>query len=299
MKKKISVGTRGSELALTQTIILINEIKKFKPDFDFEIVKIKTQGDKILDKPLNNAGGKGLFVKEIEDKLIEGKIDIAVHSMKDMPFDVPEGLSLKAVLKREDPRDAFISSKGVRFEELRKGAKIGTSSLRRKAQLIDLRPDIEIVEIRGNVGTRLKKMKNENLDGIILAAAGLKRLGMENLITDYFDVDTMVPAACQGILAVETTKVFEEEFKEIYPILLDINTLFEASAERKVMKRFGGNCKIPIGVHAQYTKDAKKDIVNIRIAYKYGDKLFKCKGIGTIDDIDKIAEKLYKSCGGK
>lgn len=297
-KRIIKVGTRASELALTQTIIVVNEMKKHRPDFEFETVKITTQGDKFLDAPLSQIGGKGLFVKEIENALLSGDIHMAVHSMKDIPYEIPEKLKVMAVLKREDPRDAFISIDGAGFMELREGARIGTSSIRREAQLKAIRQDIEVVPLRGNVRTRLRKMEELNLDGIVLAAAGLNRLGLDNMITEYFPVDLIVPAPCQGILAIEISESFEEEFMEIYPDLLDIKTLFEASVERKVMKRFGGNCKVPFGVHAQYIKEGGKDKVNIKVFYKKGEKLLRAEETGTIDDIDKLVNKLMQKFGG-
>lgn len=297
-KKIIRVGTRTSELALTQAIIVINEMKKHRPDFEFETVKITTQGDKFLDAPLSQIGGKGLFVKEIEEALLSGNIDMAVHSMKDIPYEIPEKLKAMAVLKREDPRDAFISIDGVGFTELKNGARIGTSSLRREAQLKAIRPDIEIAPLRGNLRTRLRKMEELKLDGIILAAAGLNRLGLDNMIKEYFPVDLIVPAPCQGILAIEISESFEEEFMEVYPALLNVKTLFEASVERKVMKMFGGNCNVPFGVHAQYINEGGKDNVNIKVFYKKGEKLLRVEETGTIDDIDKLADELIQKLGG-
>ncbi|AIS51536.1 porphobilinogen deaminase HemC [Thermoanaerobacter kivui] len=298
MKKVIRVGTRSSELALKQTEMVINEIKKFRQDFEFEIVRITTQGDKLIDKPVNEIGGKGVFVKEIESALLKGEIDMAVHSMKDMPYEIPEKLKLMAVLKREDPKDVFISRDGTRFMNLKKGAKIGTSSLRRQVQLKALRPDIEIVSIRGNIKTRLKKMEELNLDGIVLAAAGLHRLGFENVITEYFPPDVVVPAPCQGILAVEIAENFEDIFQEFYSHIVDVKTLFEASVERKLLKTFGLDCRQPFGAYAQYGKENDGEKINIKIAYQKENKLLKGEVTGLIDETDKMIEKLIKEFGG-
>ncbi|TCW35424.1 hydroxymethylbilane synthase [Thermohydrogenium kirishiense] len=295
--KKIRVGTRSSELALTQTLIVINEIKKYKPNIEFEIVKISTKGDSVLNAPLSEIGGKGLFVKEIEDALINNEIDMAVHSMKDMPYEVPNDLKLLSVYRREDPRDVFIS-RSEKFIDLKNNARIGTSSLRRSVQLKNLRPDIEIVPIRGNIATRIKKMHELNLDGIVLAASGIKRLGLEDMIKDYFPVELIVPAPCQGILAVEIRRDFEEEFFEIYPMLLDAKTFFESSAERKIMKKFGGNCKIPLGIYSEYKRNGNDDLITVRASYYKDGKLIKGKETGLMRDIDKIGDRLVEKIGG-
>lgn len=295
--KKVRVGTRGSELALTQTLIIINEIKKYKPDLEFEIIKITTKGDIVNEVSLSEIGGKGLFIKEIEDALMNNEIDMAVHSMKDMPFEIPEGLKLLPVFKREDSRDVFISNNG-RFIDLRENAKVGTSSLRRSVQLKNLRPDIEIVPIRGNIATRIRKMDELILDGIVLAAAGIKRLGLDKLVKDYFPVDLIVPAPCQGILAVEVRVDFESEFFEIYPMLLDVKTFFESSAERKIMKKLGGNCKIPLGVYSEYKKIGNEELISIWISYYKDGKLLKFKETGFVKDIESIGEAIVKKIGG-
>ncbi|MGF7429246.1 hydroxymethylbilane synthase [Thermoanaerobacterium thermosaccharolyticum] len=295
--KKIRVGTRSSELALTQTLIVINEIKKYKPNIEFDIVKISTKGDSVLNAPLSEIGGKGLFVKEIEDALINNEIDMAVHSMKDMPYEVPNDLKLLSVYRREDPRDVFIS-RSEKFIDLKNNARIGTSSLRRSVQLKNLRPGIEIVPIRGNIATRIKKMHELNLDGIVLAASGIKRLGLEDMIKDYFPVELIVPAPCQGILAVEIRRDFEEEFFEIYPMLLDAKTFFESSAERKIMKKFGGNCKIPLGIYSEYKRNGNDDLITVRVSYYKDGKLIKGRETGLMRDIDKIGDRLVEKIGG-
>ena len=201
----IVIATRKSKLAQVQTEIVM-KILSDKLNLDSEKLLIVTEGDKRLDVALDKIGGKGLFVKDIERALLEGRAHCAVHSMKDVPYQLEDSFSLISMPDRDDIRDVFVSSNGVHFAELRKGAKIGTSSIRREAQIKLLRPDLEIVPIRGNVQTRLKKMKEEGMDGIILAAAGLKRMNMENIITDYFDPKMVIPAIGQGAIGIEVAK---------------------------------------------------------------------------------------------
>jgi hydroxymethylbilane synthase len=192
--RTITIGTRGSQLALWQANWVRDAIHRFQPDLNVELETIKTRGDKILDAPLAKVGGKGLFVKEIEEALLDGRIDLAVHSMKDMPADIPEGLCIGAIPTREDPHDVLISRKGVPLESLKAGARVGTSSLRRSAQLLHERPDFDIVPLRGNLDTRLKKLESESLDAIVLAAAGVRRLGLAARITQVLDEAVMLPA---------------------------------------------------------------------------------------------------------
>ncbi|ADD01676.1 porphobilinogen deaminase [Thermoanaerobacter italicus Ab9] len=298
MKKVIKVGSRSSELALVQTQMVINEIKKFRQDFEFEIVKITTQGDALIDKPISEIGGKGVFVKEIESALLKGEIDMAVHSLKDMPYETPEGLKLIPVLKREDPRDVFISKDGTQFMNLKEGAKIGTSSLRRQVQLKDLRSDMQTIPIRGNIKTRLRKIEELNLDGIVLSAAGLHRLGLESIITEYFPPDVVVPAPCQGILAVEIAESFDNIFQEFYSYIVDRRTFFEASIERELLKVFGVNCRQPFGAYAQYRKERDEEKINIKVVYQKEDKLLKSEVTGLIEETDKMIEKLIEEFGG-
>ena len=230
--RKIIVGSRKSKLALTQTNWFINELKNAGVPFEFEVKEIVTKGDKILDVQLSKVGGKGLFVKEIEQALYNKEIDFAVHSMKDMPAVLPEGLVIGCIPPREDARDAFISKGHVKFADLPKGAIVGTSSLRRSAQLLQARPDIEIKWIRGNVDTRLAKLENEDFDAIILAAAGLKRLGWsEEVVTEFIDIDLCLPAVAQGSLGIECRADDEELLAELSK-LTDENTWNEAHAER-------------------------------------------------------------------
>ncbi len=203
MKPSIKIGTRASKLALWQANWVQSALNEEFPDQKVELVKIKTKGDKILDVPLAKVGGKGLFVKEIEQALLEGRIDLAVHSMKDMPAEIPDGLCIGAIPQREDPADVLVAREDLEFSNLRRGAVIGTSSLRRAAQLRHVRPDISISPLRGNLDTRLKKLQTENLDAIVLAAAGIKRLNLAHRITEYLPSDIMLPAVGQGALCIE------------------------------------------------------------------------------------------------
>lgn len=248
--RKIIVGSRKSKLALTQTNWFINELKNAGAPFEFEVKEIVTKGDKILDVQLSKVGGKGLFVKEIEQALYDKEIDFAVHSMKDMPAVLPEGFVIGCIPPREDARDAFISNGHVKFKDLPKGAIVGTSSLRRSAQILQARPDLEIKWIRGNVDTRLAKLESESFDAIILAAAGLKRLGWsDTIVTEYLDTDLCLPAVAQGTLGIECRADDEELLVELAK-LTDSTTWNEAFAERAFLGAMDGGCQVPIAGYA-------------------------------------------------
>ena len=247
---KLVIGTRGSKLALWQAEHVKATIEEKFPEWTAEIFIIKTKGDKIQDVPLAKVGGKGLFVKEIEEALLDGRIDIAVHSMKDMPAEIPDGLCIGAVPARETPSDVLISRDGCEFSQLKKGAKIGTSSLRRGAQLKHARADIEIVPLRGNLDTRLRKLEEEDLDAIVLAAAGVKRLGLERRITQYLDDSVMLPAVGQGALCIE----IREDDPVVGPVidaLDDKSTRTVVMGERAFLHRLEGGCQVPIAAHGR------------------------------------------------
>ncbi|MFP3916465.1 hydroxymethylbilane synthase [Lysinibacillus telephonicus] len=249
--RKIIVGSRKSKLALTQTNWFINQLKNAGAPFEFEVKEIVTKGDRILDVQLSKVGGKGLFVKEIEQALFDKEIDFAVHSMKDMPAILPEGFVIGCIPPREDARDAFISKNHVKFTDLPKGAIVGTSSLRRSAQLLQARPDLEIKWIRGNVDTRLAKLESEEFDAIILAAAGLKRLGWsDEVVTEYLDIDLCLPAVAQGTLGIECRADDEELLTELAK-LTDRTTWNEAHAERAFLAAMDGGCQVPIAGFAK------------------------------------------------
>jgi hydroxymethylbilane synthase len=250
--RKIIVGSRRSKLALTQTNWVIEQLKKAGAPYEFEIKEIVTKGDKILDVTLSKVGGKGLFVKEIEAALLNKEIDFAVHSMKDMPAILPPGLTIGAVPPREDARDVLISKNKQTLNELPAGSIIGTSSLRRSAQLLAMRNDIEIKWIRGNIDTRINKLNTEDYDAIILAAAGLKRMGWsDEVVTEYIDSTTCVPAVGQGALAIEC----REDDEELIQLFQSINcekTNKAVQAERTFLHRMEGSCQVPIAGYAEW-----------------------------------------------
>lgn len=250
----LRLGTRGSKLALWQAEYVAGELSGKVPELTIEIVVIKTKGDKILDVPLAKIGDKGLFTREIENELLEQRIDIAVHSMKDLPSVMGEGLCLGAVLPRENPQDVLISNKAYTLETLPVGAIIGTSSLRRIAQLKSLRPDLELVNMRGNVETRIRKMEEQDLDGIILAYAGVKRLGFERYISEMIALDKMMPAVGQGAIAIEI-RADDLSVKQLLAGINDERCCLETTAERAFLARLEGGCQVPIACLASVKED--------------------------------------------
>jgi len=249
----IRLGSRGSKLALWQAEFVQFEIER-RTGRKVEITRIRTTGDMILDVPLARVGGKGLFVKEIEEALLSGGIDLAVHSMKDVPTDLPDKLAIVAITRREDPRDAFLSVKYRKFEELPQGAKLGTSSLRRQTQLLGIRPDLSVETLRGNLDTRIRKMEEGRYDAIILAAAGLRRLGWEARITEYIPEDMSLPAIGQGALGIEI-RADDPDTREAVSFLNDRDTAFAVRAERGFLKRLEGGCQVPIASYGRTEGD--------------------------------------------
>jgi hydroxymethylbilane synthase len=245
MGKQIKIGTRGSKLALWQANWVKSALTAGSSSVSVDIEVIKTKGDKILDVPLAKIGGKGLFVKEIEDALLNRRIDLAVHSMKDMPAELPEGLIIGAIPERENPQDVLLSKTGCTFSELKKGACIGTSSLRRGAQLRAERPDIEIVPLRGNLDTRVRKLQTQDLDAIVLAAAGVKRLAYERFISEFLDPDIMLPAAGQGALCIETRQD-DPLTADIISAIDHADTRSAVLGERAFLCSLEGGCQVPI-----------------------------------------------------
>ncbi len=250
MPYELKIGTRGSQLALFQANWVKDQLVQTHSDLKVTLIKIKTTGDKIQDAPLAKIGGKGLFVKEIEEALIQKRIDLAVHSIKDVPTEFPQGLHLSVITEREDPRDVFISRDGKTLKELPKNAKIGTSSLRRQAQLLHFRSDFELIPLRGNLDTRLKKLKMMNLDAIVLALAGVKRLGLEERITEIIPTDISLPAIGQGALGIET-RLNDKKVEERIRFLNDKDSWIAVSAERAFLKRLEGGCQVPIAAFAR------------------------------------------------
>lgn len=251
---KYIIGSRGSRLALIQTKYVQDKLAKAYPEHSFEIEVIKTKGDKIQNKPLDKIGGKGLFVKEIEEKIISGEIHMGVHSMKDMPSTPAKGLVFTKAWKREDPRDVLILRTAQNLSQLRKGAVIGTGSKRRAFQLLKQRPDLKIVNIRGNVDTRLRKLQEQELDGIVLAAAGLKRLGMKDVITQYLEPEEIISAPAQGVLALEVRED-QKELQQMLDVFSDEETIVEVCAERNFLEQMGGSCHTPAGARCQKTNE--------------------------------------------
>ncbi|NRD76026.1 hydroxymethylbilane synthase [Bacillus sp. BRMEA1] len=272
--RKIIVGSRRSKLALTQTNWVIKQLKKLDPRFEFEVKEIVTKGDKILDVTLAKVGGKGLFVKEIEQAMLNKEIDMAVHSMKDMPALLPEGLTIGCVPFREDHRDALISRGHEKLADLKPGAIIGTSSLRRSAQLLAKRPDLEIKWIRGNVDTRLAKLETEEYDAIILAAAGLSRLGWTHeVVTEFLDTDICIPAVGQGALSIECRED-DKDLLELFEKFTCKKTEQAIRAERAFLAKMEGGCQVPIAGFA-YVDDNDEIVLSILVATPEGNEIFK------------------------
>ncbi len=249
MPQTLRIATRKSPLAMWQAEHVAARLRQAHPDLEVELVGMSTQGDKILDTPLAKIGGKGLFVKELEQGMLEGRADIAVHSMKDVPVELPEGLHLAVILEREDPRDAFVSNRFDSLDALPEGARVGTSSLRRQCQLRELRPDLEIVPLRGNVNTRLHKLDEGEFDAEILAAAGLKRLGFEQRIRAFLEPDQSLPAIGQGAIGIEC-RSDDERVNGLLACLHDHDTDVCVRAERALNNRLMGGCQVPIAGYA-------------------------------------------------
>lgn len=255
LKHKLVVGTRGSALALWQAEYVVKRLKGFVPDLDAETKEIKTHGDQVRDRALSQVGGRGLFVKEIENALLAGEIHLAVHSLKDMPTELPNGLALGAILERADPRDALVvRQKEGSLATMRQGARVGTSSLRRRAQLLAARPDLQVVDLRGNVDTRLRKLRAGEYDAVVLAAAGLIRLGHADAISEYLPADLMLPAVGQGALCVEV-RAADEATQALVTLLDHSPTRQVALAERAFLRRLEGGCQVPIGAYAEVNSD--------------------------------------------
>ncbi len=285
-------------MALWQTNFVANELKKKFPALEVEIIKIQTKGDKILDAPLAKIGGKGLFTKEIEIQMAEKKIDLAVHSLKDLPSELPAGFKIAAITERENPFDAFVSEKFSALEELPKNSVVGTSSLRRAAQILKIRPDLKIKNLRGNVETRLKKLDAGEFDAIILAAAGLNRLGYSARIKKI--LPEIIPAAGQGALALE---IREDDLKtfELIKFLNDEKTFFAVKVERDFLKKIGGSCQIPAGIFAE-VKD-EKIFARAIISSVDGKNFVEDKKIDSIKNLEdfgkSFAENLLERGGKK
>lgn len=300
MKAQIIIGTRGSKLALWQADYVEQRLREEYPGLQVTQKRISTKGDRILDVPLAKIGGKGLFTKELEEEMLSGSIDLAVHSLKDMPAKVPDGLMIAAVTKRLDPGDALVSNRFSSFSELPQGARVGTSSLRRRAQLLCARPDLTMIDLRGNVNTRLRKLDEGEYDAIVLAVAGLKRLGFADRIREVLPQTMVLPAVGQGALAIET-RADDKETRDMLAFLRDDETICCAEAERSFLARVEGGCQVPVGVYATAEGDDLK--VEAVIASLDGRRSYRGTVNGAKTDAAKLgkglAEKLLNEGGAK
>jgi len=293
LRKEIRIGTRASALALWQAEWVKSELEKKYPGMTVSLTKIKTTGDKILDVPLAQVGGKGLFVKEIEEAMLAHEIDIAVHSMKDVPTMFPDGLHLSCITKREDARDALLTRNNMKFKDLPQGATIGTSSLRRQAQLMSVRPDFKIAQLRGNVDTRLRKLKEGQFDAIILAAAGVRRLGLAENVSEYIDPSISLPAIGQGALGIEC-RVDDRELNDLIAFFNHQDTRTCVTGERALLRRLEGGCQVPIACYGQMM-NGKLHLIGL-VGSVDGKRIIKDTIEGEADKAEKLgvtlAEKL-------
>jgi len=295
---EIRIGTRGSKLALWQADWVKERIERRFPSVVCRVVKIRTKGDKIRDVALAKVGGKGLFVKEIEDALLKRRIDLAVHSMKDVPTELPDPLHIAAITEREDPRDVMVSDRWKRFAELPIGARVGTSSLRRQAQLLHARPDLKMEVIRGNLDTRIRKLKSEGLDAVIVAAAGVIRMGQEHRIAEYLDYDLCLPPMGQGAFGLECRKE-DPEINEILKTLNDPDVSRIVRAERAFLARLEGGCQVPVGVYGELLDGTMR--LRGLISSPDGKELIRDEASGDPDEPEslgrRLAERLLQSGG--
>ncbi|WP_109080573.1 hydroxymethylbilane synthase [Aggregatibacter aphrophilus] len=293
LEKTLKIATRQSPLALWQANYVKDRLQQLYPDLIVELVPMVTKGDVILDSPLAKIGGKGLFVKELENALLNKEADIAVHSMKDVPMQFPEGLGLAVICKREDPRDAFVSNSYRTFAELPQGAVVGTSSLRRQCQLKALRPDLDIRSLRGNVGTRLSKLDNGDYDAIILASAGLIRLGLADRIASFIEVEQSLPAAGQGAVGIEC-RTDDVQVKQLLAPLADAETTCCVLAERAMNNHLQGGCQVPIGGYAVLQQGQL--YLRALVGNVDGSQIIRAEGKSAVKNADvlgvQIAEQL-------
>ena len=284
--QRIRIGTRGSTLALRQTVWVRERIAERYPGIKIEVVKIKTTGDKITDVPLASVGGKGLFVKEIEEALLSKEIDLAVHSVKDVPTELPSGLHLGAITEREDPRDVLVSRDGLRLKALPAGARIGTSSLRRGAQLLGINPQWKIITLRGNLDTRIRKLKTEDLDAVIVAAAGVRRMGLEDRVTEHLSPEVMLPAVGQGALGIECLQ--EGAVNELIAFLNHPESAMAVEGERAFLRRLEGGCQVPIAAYGEM-RDGEL-LLRGMVAHLDGSRFFRAEAQG--NDPTAVGERL-------
>jgi hydroxymethylbilane synthase len=299
--RPLVIGTRGSRLAVWQAEHVASRLRAAFPTIALRLERIRTMGDKILDVPLAQVGGKALFVKEIEEALLAGQVDLAVHSMKDVPTDLPPGLTIAAIPRREDAADVLISRRGERLADLPRGARVGTSSLRRQAQLLHIRPDLAIVSLRGNLDTRIRKLSDEGLDAIVLAAAGVARLGLAHVVTEVLPPEVLLPAIGQGALGIEVREPGTESREpraesraarvaEMVKALDDRETHVAVRAERAMLKRLGGGCQVPIAAWA--TVEADAILLRGLIAATDGVTVIRGEARGTVGEPEAVGRDL-------
>jgi hydroxymethylbilane synthase len=286
---KIRIATRRSELALWQARHVAEKLESLPQVSAVTLIPLSTRGDEILDKSLQKIGGKGLFIKELEVAMQSGDADIAVHSMKDVPAEMPEGFCIAAVLERANPHDAYLSADGTPFTALAPGAKVGSSSLRRQAQLKAMRSDIEVIPLRGNVNTRLQKLADGDYDAIILASAGLERLGFESRITSEFDVNLMLPAAAQGVVGIECL-ANRGELREIFALLEDPRSRCTTAAERAVASALNANCQSPVASYATIENDSLT--IEALVASPDGARIIRERASGRTGDAEKLGRRV-------
>jgi hydroxymethylbilane synthase len=286
--KSIRIGTRNSTLALAQTAWVKEKLTEKYPSIKIETILVKTSGDRFVETSLQAIGGKGIFTKEIEDALLKNEIDIAVHSMKDLPTKLAAGLMIAAIPKREDPRDVLVSAGGKKLSKLLPGASVGTGSLRRKAQILHHRPDLRVVPIRGNVDTRLKKLDGGQFDALIMAAAGLKRIGRDERIAEYIDNEICLGAAGQGALGLESRE--DGSMREELSFLHDSLTFAEVLAERSFLNRLGGGCHLPVGSRA-VAEGETLTLFGV-VANPDGSSLYRGETSGSVEQARELGRQL-------
>ena len=294
-KRQLRLGTRGSALALCQTKWVASALARLHPDLEITLIKVVTTGDQLLNKSFGQMPGKGVFVKEIEEKLLSHEIDLAVHSMKDLPTEFPPGLKIAAIARREDPRDVLVTRLGLNLADMPDGATIGTSSLRRSVQLLKFRPDFNIVELRGNIDTRLRKAETEKYDGIILAAAGLARMGWQDRIQEYLEVDVMIPAAGQGAIGIEVRDEDPVTQKLLEPLNHAL-TEVAVRAERIFLQGMGGGCHAPVG--ALCTENKGQALLRAFFAEADGSSLRTSEITGPFAEAERLATALVQRFKG-
>jgi len=289
----IRIGTRKSPLALWQAEFVRDELLKLDSSLTVELVKLTTQGDKMLDTSLAKVGGKGLFIKELEQRLLDGSADLAVHSLKDVTVTLPDGLALVAYCSREDPRDAFVSNQYESLEDLPAGARVGTSSLRRQCQLRARYPQLEIIGLRGNVNTRLAKLDAGEFDAIILATAGLKRLGMSDRIRESISTDVLLPAVGQGVVCIETRNS-DRELVDLVVRLNDPATETCVIAERAVNRALEGGCQVPIGAFAEISEDGSLHVRGL-VGDPDGNEILTANDSGSTGEAEQIGQRVAQA----